>query len=51
MGCVQTDKNVGNLRALDSVDLQARKRQMLVEYALRNKMQGILEIVNCKMPF
>ena len=50
--CTDPAKNIGILRRpLDSVDLQSKKRQNLIEYALRKKVHSILEIVNSKVPF
>jgi hypothetical protein len=52
MGCVEPGKNVGLLRvAGPGVDQPTKKRQALVEYALRHKIHGILEVVNAKEPF
>jgi len=37
MGCISLERNVSkNTRPLDSMDLSMRKKQILVEYALRN---------------
>jgi hypothetical protein len=38
-------------RPLDASDIMGRKRQTLIEYALRNKVQCIIDIVNSKIPF
>ena len=52
MGCVHSGKNVGILRRpIDTTDLQTKKRQSLIEYALRQKIHSILDITSSKMPF
>ena len=54
MGCVGvgSDRNTAlGRRPLDNQDLLNRKRQMLVEYSLRNKISCIIDIVNSKIPF
>jgi len=54
MGCVGVgmDKSAAlGRRPLDQQDLMNRKRQMLVEYSLRNKISCIIDIVNSKIPF
>ncbi len=54
MGCVgigaNRDIKLPN-KMLDSQDVMNRKRQILVEYALRNKIASILELVNLRTPF
>lgn len=43
---------VGELRGpLPMVDLEAKKRENLVEFALRKKMMAIVDIVNSRTPF
>lgn len=54
MGCagIGLDRNVRNPpKMLDSQDIMNRKRQTLVEYALRNKVSSIIDIVNSRTPF
>ena len=52
MGCAETGKSVGvPRRLLDSADLQTKKRDALIEYALRKKIHSILKLVNSRMPF
>ena len=52
MGNCADAKNVGLLRRpIDPVDIQSKKRQNLIEYALRKKVHSILEITNSKVPF
>jgi hypothetical protein len=52
MGCagIGIDRGVKQPR-LGDADLMSRKRQMMVDYALRNKIGGIIEIVNLRTPF
>lgn len=38
-------------RPFEKVDLQSKKRQNLIEYALRKKVHSILDISNSKVPF
>ena len=50
--CADSSKNVGFLRRpLDPADIQSKKKQNLIEYALRKKVHCILDIVNSKVPF
>ena len=50
--CADSSKNVGFLRRpLNPADIQSKKKQNLIEYALRKKVHCILDIVNSKVPF
>jgi hypothetical protein len=54
MGCagIGIDRNVKfPSKMLDSQDVLNRKRQILVEYALRNKIESIILTVNSRVPF
>jgi hypothetical protein len=52
MGCagIGIERGVKPIR-LGDADALSRKRQMLVEYALRNKIGAIIDIVNLRTPF
>lgn len=52
MGCVGMGINQGIRQPrLSEADALSRKRQMLVDYALRNKIAAIIDIVNSRTPF
>jgi hypothetical protein len=52
MGCagIGIDRGVRQPRLGDG-DALSRKRQLMVEYALRNKISCIIDIVNTRLPF
>ena len=52
MGCagIGFDRGVRQPR-LGDIDAASRKRQLMVEYALRHKIGSIIDIVNTKLPF
>ena len=52
MGCAGIGINQGIRQPrLSEADALSRKRQMLVDYALRNKIGAVIDIVNSRVPF
>jgi hypothetical protein len=52
MGCAGIGINQGIRQPrLSEADALSRKRQSLVDYALRNKIAAIIDIVNSRTPF
>jgi hypothetical protein len=52
MGCagIGIDRGVRQPR-LGDIDAMSRKKQLMVEYALRHKISAIIDIVNTRLPF
>jgi len=52
MGCAHlSGQSPVKNRPAESVDLMSKKKQILINYALSNKIQCIIDIVNSKLPF